>query len=511
MSGQRLAANAVWNLLPFGLGFILNLAAVSLVVGWIGVDDFGLFGLLAVVLAPLTLANLGFGEATVKFVAEAAHAGDLETAGRYVRTTLAMNLLVGVAGALLLAFILPPLALRVFSLPAQELPRVTGVLRAIALSWLSNQAAAVFLAVPPAFQRFRLAALGHAITLTLLAGGGVLGAYIGGLVGYAFGTAGGAAAGVVVWRTLARRLLPAVSLWPAFDRGAWHRSLRFGGWQAVAQLGTLAASQAERFLLGVFLSPGAVGYYNIAQGFEQRMYSAVYKMSEVLFPHFSTLSDVDPARKSGLLLRASWLLTSLAVCALAPLIPLAAPLLVTWISPEAGAQAAPVMQALAIAGILGCASNASFFFLLGMGDTRGLALLSGVTGIVTIVVALLVLPRWGLPVAGVAAAAAMIAQQLCLSAVLLPRRLGAALRPGALMAALYAPVVAGLAVAALAFAAGASAVRGWPAVIGGYAAVGLLTAIAIGAISEVMPGRDERRRDIGTVLRFLRPRTEGAG
>lgn len=507
-AGKRLAANAVWNILPFGLGFLLNLVAVRLVVDRIGVADFGLFGLFAVVLAPLTLANLGFGEATVRFVAQAVHAGDLPAAGPYVRTTLAMNLVVGAVGALLLAVVLPAVVIRIFHLSAAELPRVTAVLRWIALGWIANQAAAVFLAVPPAFQRYRLVALGHAIGQTALAAGGVVGAYLGGLEGYAGGTATGAVVGACTWWVIARSLLPGVSFRPGFDPAAWRQSFHFGGWQAVAQLGGLLANQAERFLLGVFITPAAVGIYNIAQGFEQKIYSAVYKMSEVLFPHFSTLADAHADRKARLLLRASWLLTSLAVCALVPLIPLAVPLLATWIGPEAGRSGGPVMQALALAGILGCASNASFFFLLGVGDTRGLANLSGVTGITTVVAALIVLPRWGLPAAGISAAISMLAQQAYLAGVLLPRHVAGALEGRRLLTALYAPVVAGLVVAVAAILLGMPALRGWGWVIGGYGTLAGLTGLAVLVGSELLPEREERRRDIGTILALfrLRPR-----
>ena len=338
-----------------------------------------------------------------------------------MRTTLALNLCVGVCGALLLSAILPSLVVRLFHLPIDQLGRVAAVLRWIALGFVMNQAAAVFLAVPPAFQRYRLVALGHSIGQTSLAVGGVLGAWWWGLEGYAAGTATGAAIGALTWRAIARSLLPGISFRPGFDKVAWRQCFHFGGWQAVAQLGGLLAGQAERLLLGIFIAPAAVGFYNIAQGFEQKIYAAVYKMSEVLFPHFSTLERSQAERQAALLLRASWILTSLAVCALVPLIPLSGPLLATWISPETGQAAGPVMQALAIAGILGCATNASFFFLLGVGDTRGLASLAGVTGLVTVVSALVVLPHWGLPAAGLSAAVAMVAQQVYLATVLLPR------------------------------------------------------------------------------------------
>lgn len=498
MAGRRLIQNALWNLVPYAWGFALNLLAVRIVVDRIGVGEFGLFGLLAAVLAPLTLANLGFGEATVKYVAGALHRNDLQEAGRYARTTLAQNLGVGVLGAVALAVVGPWVVGPLFHLGADAHHDATLVLRWIALGWIGTQAAGVFFGITAASQRFRLVAIGIASTQTLVALGGGVGATLGGLGGYAAGTATGTIAGGLVWLLLVRQVLPGISLRPTVDPVAWREAFRFGGWQTIANLGTIAANQTERLLLGIFLTPSAVGYYNISQTFEQRVYAAVYALSQVLFPHFATLEEAPPERKAELLLRASWLLTALAVCVLAPLIPLAHPLLGIWISATAADAGAPVMQALALAGILGCATNASFFFLLGNGDTKSLAALSGVTGLATVVVAAVVLPRYGLRMAGVAAAASMVAQQGMLALVILPQVLGRAIRPLALVNALYAPVVAGLVVVGITLVLG-PAPRGWLMLALTYAAVGVGCALAIGIITLVLPGRGERMRDLRTV------------
>ncbi len=498
MSGHRLIRNALWNLVPYVWGFGVNLVVVRIVVDRIGIGDFGLFGLLAAVLAPLSLANLGFGEATVKYVAGALHRGDLAEAGRYARTTLAQNLVVGVVGALLLALVGPLVVGPLFHLGPDALAAATLVLRWIALGWIGTQVAGVLMGVTAAAQRFRLVAAGIALTQTFVGVGGAAGAWRGGLAGYAAGTALGTLAGVFTWFFLARSILPGVSLRPGIDREAWRQAFHFGGWQTVANLGTLASSQAERILLGVYLTPAAVGYYNISQTLEQRVYAAVYALSQVLFPHFATLEGESSARKTELLLRASWLLTALAVCVLAPLIPLAHPLLTVWISAEAADAAAPVMQVLALAGILGCATNASFFFLLGNGDTKALAVLSGITGLATVAVAAVVLPRYGLRAAGIAAAAAMVAQQLALALVILPRVLGSALHPAALASALYSPVLAGLGAVAAVMMIGI-APQGWVTIGVWYLLVGAVCALAVCLFAIALPGRSLRWRDLRTI------------
>jgi O-antigen/teichoic acid export membrane protein len=167
-------------------------------------------------------------------------------------------------------------------------------------------------------------------------------------------------------------------------------------------------------------------------------------MSEVLFPLFSTIHNESRERQFSLLLRATWLLTTLAVCGLAPLAGLAEPLMTAWISHEAGQQTKLLLQLLALAGMLGCATNASNFFLLGTGRTRWGALLSMTTGATTVAVAALVLPRYGLRGAAVAAVLSMLAQQALLGFYMLPRIFGRSFSPGLFVVSFHTPVIIGL-------------------------------------------------------------------
>lgn len=501
-----MAGNAAWNLLPFAWAFLLSLVTVRVAIRYLGIGDYGVYGLLSVLVTPLGLANLGFAEATLKYVAEHVHRGEVDDAVAVLRTTLAMNLLVGVAGAVALAAGGPWLAARLFRLEAVDPVVVRDCLRWMAAGWIATQVGAVFMAVPPAMQRYRLVALGQGMALTLAAVAGLVPVVAGfGVVGFAAGTAAGAGLGCLVWIALSRRLLPGRRLWPALDASAWRRSARFGSWQVMAQVGGLAASQAEKVLLGVYLPPAAAGLYQAAQTLQQRAYGAVLRMAEVLFPMFSARSDEPPHRQADLLMRSSWLLTGLAVSILVPLVPLAEPVLALWIDPAVAVDGRLVLRLLALAGAIGAATNASFFFLLGTGRTPWVALLSLGTGLTTVAVAALAVPRFGLAAAGAAAIAAMLVQQGLIALVILPSVFGTALHRPSAVASLYSPVVAGAVVALAALGAGVGGVRGLPAVVGAYVATAVACGAAVLAVGILLPGGDVRRRDVGRLVQLARP------
>ena len=326
--GGRSAANALWNVLPLAWAAVLGLVTIPVVVRHIGVDHFGLFGLFALLLAPLSLANLGFGDATIKFVAEHAHTGDYHTCGLFVRTTLLLNLAMGVVCGGSIATIGPFLATRMFHIPIADRQLVDDCLVLVGMTWAIYQISGVFMGVPPAMQAFRLVAVIQVVNSSVLAAASIGAVRAGfGLYGYTAANLFAAAFGLVVWYIASRRLIPGESFVPRLDTMAWKKSLGFGLWRTTAQLGGLAANQGERFLLGAFLSPQALGFYNLAASLQQRVYMVAFKMSEVLFPLFSTIQSESKERQFSLLLRATWLVTTLAVCGLAPLAGLAEPLM----------------------------------------------------------------------------------------------------------------------------------------------------------------------------------------
>src|SRR5947207_201198 len=101
---ERTTINAVWHICAFLWTAIVGLVTIRVVVNALGLPQFGLFGIFSVFLAPLALTNLGFGEATVKYVAEHANAGDFKAAIPYLQTSMLMSLCTGILGALILAF-----------------------------------------------------------------------------------------------------------------------------------------------------------------------------------------------------------------------------------------------------------------------------------------------------------------------------------------------------------------------------------------------------------------------
>ncbi len=376
----------------------------------------------------------------------------------------------------------------------------------VGLGWLFTQASSVLSGLPKALQRYEFVA--GASTLLSLAGSllGILFVILGwGLVGYVAATILAAFIVMVFNMAVAWRLGGTKFLLPRLDSHRLSQCMHFGIWQTIGNIGGLAALQSERYLLAAFLSPSAVGVYNVAWRLEQVAYIVIAKLAEVLFPAFSSLSDAPLNQRAGMVLRSSWILTSLSVCALAPLVVLASPALRIWMGDDIARDGTPVLQTLAVGGILGSATNTSYYYLLGMGKTKWIALVSLLTGGATIVVALAVLPRFGLAAAGWSGVAAMIVQILAVSSML-RAVFGKHCSIGSIFGFLYSPVIVGLvALVLLWVAGGVPACKTWLGLLACYGGVTVVIAFAIYFSHLILPGCHERSKDIRRLYAAMVP------
>ncbi len=400
--GRRLVKNSVWNIFSFVFSSLVTVAAAPLYIHYLGLTGYGLLVTLNTILTPLALLNFGFGQATIKYVAENYSAHRLHEAGRYLQSTLLFNVGVGLTGMLLIYFGAVPLA-DAFHIVEPELrgAAITG-LRLVALGWFFNQIASTFMGVAAALQRFRL----HSICSSLAASGSVVFglvvlAFHGRFTGLMLFRAAWGAGLVILWGVIARRLLPGVSLWPAFDRHAFHNSFHFGLWQTVASVGGILAMQTDKILLTRYWGTEAVGIYSVPVAAFQQVSAVVGRLADVLFPAISNLQGRNREQELvDLMLRGSWLIAVIMVSAQATIFIYAGDILQLYMHGRLPAVATSILRLCAAGAIVTAASPGLVQFLLGTGRTGWMAVMSLSSGLITLVADIFLIP--GLGVSGAA-------------------------------------------------------------------------------------------------------------
>ena len=389
----------------------LNLVVLPFVLFQLGASVFGVAGLVTACVAPALAFSNALALSTTRELARRLAPGERDDARRFFATALLLAGAGGLPIAMLLSLAGPVFARHVFHLDGE----VAGDLALAFLfgsgGWLCQCISAVFLALFTARQDYaRLASISVVSAVASISSMLVLIPHWPRASTFLGCQALGFATGLMVSFALSRYMLAEWVARPALHRGPIRGLVNLGGWQFAAQASGLVAGQADRYLLGAFLAPQFIGYYTIAQRLEEAVYIGILKIGEILFPFFSTLQRESSDRIADLLFRSSWVLNLLAATVLGALIPVAGPLLYVWTGKEVAIQAQVLLVVLAVAGMLGCASNVFGYFLLANGRSRSNAAITMVTAIATLATSVVALPYFGWKAAGWSACLGMIAQ-----------------------------------------------------------------------------------------------------
>lgn len=396
-----LLSNSIFNFSGYGIAIALGLISYPIIIHTIGLDAVGIYALIMAVLAPMDLTNLGFAEATIKYVAQYEAKGDVEKVKQYISTTLSMSLIVGLLGMIIIFFAGPPVAYALFDFKSESYETIQLCFGMVAIGWLIRQLTAVFLSIPSALQKYKVVALGNSISSILTTGSILLVLlYEKNIVGYALGSLIGAGLSLLFWYAINVFNFSTLKYSVRFYKEVWLTSFHYGIWQTLGSIGSLITNQTDKYFVGVYLPASSSGVYNVILQIQQRILSAIWKVAEVMFPMFSASSEKDLPTKFSGLTRSNYMLTAIGVIVFFPFIVLAYPTLDLWIGREFADQGHIVMQCLLLIGVFASTTVVQTFFLMGNAKVRQTTLVSYFTGFFTIVGSLLFIPAYGLNGAG---------------------------------------------------------------------------------------------------------------
>jgi O-antigen/teichoic acid export membrane protein len=474
-----LAGNSGWNMIAYLAGILANLITVPFVIGRLGISQFGVCGLLIALAAPLSLVGTTLGQSAAQGIARYRSRGDRVAVDEFCATIIALGAPCIAGAGVLLGTLAPMIARGLYPQHQAAVRSLWLVSMILALGWVAQQLSLLMQGVHVACQAYRRIATVNALAAIASP------VLIIGIVsrqpdvqGYILALALGYVMTSLFWGVS----IAASFRW-SLVRPRVHVRMRgliaaFTGWQMLAQLVANIAGQADRYLLGAWVSPTAVGYYNVAQRLEEVAYIGVLKTGDALFPQFSMNAGADPGRQAEIFFRASWMLNLVAAMVLAPLLPCAPSLLLVWVSPATSTFAAPVLQVLTVGGLLGCAGNVFSLYALGVAKTRYSALLSTTTAVSATIASVLLLRRFGFAAAGMGGVVGMLAYVIVMIS-LTRRHFGGHGELGRIATAIISPIGMGLLVAGGLAALGVPVQQSWPRVVMLYVGSSLLVMLSV--------------------------------
>lgn len=397
--GSALATHSAWNALSFAIALLSQLLVVPIVIRWIGLVEFGVAGIVIAIFAPFSVAGIVLGQAVTRELAEKESRGDEAGVNEIFRTAWIVCALISLGLAFLIAVISP--SLLVFFVDDRS--DLLELVLIFAMGWAAQQLAFIYSGAMVGRRNFKMIALisllSAFITVFVVLGGT---ASRPGALGYLTGLSISYVLVLLLWHFVSDAAIFRLFICRKLDRVNLSSLFSFGRWQALSQLAGNISNQADRYLLGVFATPMMIGYYNAANRLQEAAYAFTMKCTEVLFPYFSANEHRAEGQRSDDFLLSSWIVTTLSVSVLGPIVALSDILMRLWVGTESASQnGGLLLRTLVVGGIIGCGSNVFTFFAMGRGRTDLLASFSWVYSLVTIAGTYLFMKYMGPPSAGV--------------------------------------------------------------------------------------------------------------
>jgi O-antigen/teichoic acid export membrane protein len=291
---HRLISNAIYNLIPQFWFLALTIFTTPFVLHRLGVDAYGILSIVTIVAGYLAFLDLGFNLAVIKFVAAHDAKGESDEINRVTQTALAVFLVIAAVSATAL-FFLSGLLAWLLNVPQSLQADAVVALRLGAVSFALNLVMGVFSAVPRALQRFDIVNILNVVLGTLQIGGTVVLVATGfGLRAVVFWSCALSALSLVTYLIIAKRLLPALSIRPQFDRKKFRELFGFSGFVMASNFTGVAAANSEKLILGGLAPIAQVTYYTVPFNLVSRVLMLIpSNLYHILFPAFAAMSATD--------------------------------------------------------------------------------------------------------------------------------------------------------------------------------------------------------------------------
>ncbi|TVR84326.1 MAG: hypothetical protein EA405_01840 [Rhodospirillales bacterium] len=402
---------------------LLVLWAVStpIFIAQLGDERFGVWVLINAVVGLGGVFSLGFGEATIRFVAKYRADGRDDLVHRVVETTFVLYLAAGIVFGAGVAAAASWLAVHALGVSATHAAEATAGLRLAGLALVVTSLLKVFESAINGFERFDLTARISMVARTGIIVANAAAALLGfGLIVLMTITVVGLAGqAVATYRVVMHRFLPELRLFRAPSREVTGDVVRFGAHSWLQITSGALSNTVDRFLVGALVSPAAAGVYAVCLQLAQQIHLLLVRALAFIMP---AASGAAGSGDGGHALREAYshgvclTLALIGVIAI-PLYVLAPQVLTVWIGPDFATDGTDTLRLLTIYFAIWGIGVAPFYLLNGAGLPGWNTAAGLVHGLVIVAVAALLLPKLGLEGAAWARLAALPTLALVLAAM----------------------------------------------------------------------------------------------
>jgi O-antigen/teichoic acid export membrane protein len=391
-------SNAAYGVFDYAAHPIGMLLVAPPLLHHLGVAQYGVWVIATAAVSGGSIIASGFGDANIQYIARLRSRGDVTAVQRSVRSTMGINLLLGVMLALAFWGVSSPLAKHIASANSELEIASLWALRIASLLVLVRAVESVCISTQRAFERYgsavRISIVARLLTLVVAV---LLACYGFDVISIMVATAVLMVLGTVFQLAGLKRHLTIDSLMPSFDRVATSALFGFGIFSWLQAVSGVIFSQSDRLILGASLGATSVTAYALCVQMTQPIYGVAASGLHFLFPYLSGLQ----ATKSLLVLKKT-IFIAFTVNLFVVSVETAAALLLgrsvlrMWVGEEIAQSAsvvlAPIVWSFALLGL----NVTGYYTMLALGHVRVVTGLNLAGGIAMLLMMALLLPRMGI-------------------------------------------------------------------------------------------------------------------
>jgi O-antigen/teichoic acid export membrane protein len=261
---EKTIRNVFFNLASQALILVTSFITTPYIVNKLGADSYGVVILLSTILGYLSFLDLGLSGALIRYLTECASVYDWERFRRFLWSSLIFYASIGPIIISIFALLPSNAILHVINIPHNLHNAFTTAFFIGIAAWFVG-----FLTLPPHAILWAYHRLDMTSFLTLINGGlqpifTVTALFLGyGIVGVSIATLLTHIIVLITTIWMATRLHRSWGK-PIWDPQSLKPLFRYGGWLTLAQVVGQVAGSVDKILIGSYLSPASVGYYNIS-------------------------------------------------------------------------------------------------------------------------------------------------------------------------------------------------------------------------------------------------------
>jgi len=400
MPGKGIKANSLWNIGNYGFSVVSLFFLFPFMIKQLGDSNYGFFIFLGTINGMASIANFGFGEASLRYIALYHNSNDISSTRRIISTSFWTYVLLGSITTLAIVFLAQPIVGLLKDLKL-VLKSAIYLVRISAITFLIRFIFGLFSTIPQAVQRFDVSgkiAIVETILRVVFYVTVLLAGY--GIIGVVYAELLLAIIISVINITISSKLLDTSDFFSKPTSATLKEIFNYSIFSFLTQIVGLLWQYTDRILLGYFIGSAAIAYFSDPQQIIFKILGLVAAASVVLFPRFS-LMKLDNHSKS--LFKEFTLISLLfTIVVFSTLSLVIKDFIALWITPEFAAETKSIAIILSVSCMIRGAFPVYENLFKGIGKPSYNMYITIASSLIIVVLDFLLIPHLGLEGAGLA-------------------------------------------------------------------------------------------------------------